>query len=495
MRISLLIRYILALTFLCAPATSWAASVNLRWQANTEADIAGYNLYYGTASRVYGAPIPTGNTTSYSVDNLVEGQTYYFALTALDTSGNESGYSTQLAANATSSEPSTEDYSLHLSFNSNRSNAVDLSGRTISGDVYIFLNPEAYVSWVVFFIDGQRHNTDLYAPYDLGLLPFDSTSLSNGSHTISALIRLQDGSSKTISAVCTVDNETSTQPPADTSNLTQVAMWWTAYSNRDSAVPVRIYDGSQLIDTVTVNQQVNGGRWNTLGSFSFSSNPRVVVVARGTAVTVADAVRFTLPDGSTKIIDNGGSGTSASGLWYRSGVSGSYGSVSVYTKSEGSYSFTADIGSTTTADNSTTSDTSTGDSTTPTSDSSGLTQIAVWWTAYSNRDSTVPIRIYDGTQLLDTVTVNQQVNGGKWNTIGSYSFSNTPRVVVVAQGTAVTVADAVRFTASDGSTTIIDNGGTGTSATGKWLASGVSNFYGSRSVYTKAEGTYTFSAN
>jgi hypothetical protein len=368
-----------------------------------------------------------------------------------------------------------------------------LSGQTISGDVYIYLNPEAYVSQVVFSIDGQTHNTENYAPYDIGL-PFDTTSLSNGNHTISALIRLQDGGTKTISAVCSVNNETSTETPTDSSNLTQVSMWWTAYSNRDSAVPVRIYDGTRLIRTVTVNQKVNGGRWNTLGNFSFSSNPRVVVVARGTAVAVADAVRFTLSDGSTKIIDNGGSGTSASGLWYRSGVSNYYGSVSLYTKSEGSYSFTADI-SDTTGDTTNTSDTSTGDSTTPTSDSSGTIQIAVWWTAYSNRDSAVPLRIYDGSQLLDTVTVNQKVNGGKWNTIGSYSFSSTPRLVVVARGAAVTVADAVRFTASDGTTKIIDNGGTGTSATGKWLASGVSNFYGSRSVYTKAEGTYTFSAN
>ena len=118
-------------------------------------------------------------------------------------------------------------------------------------------------------------------------------------------------------------------------------MWWTAYSNRDSAVPVRIYDGTQLIDTVTVNQKINGGRWNTLGSYSFSSNPRVVVVARGSAVTVADAVRFTASDGSTAIVDNGGSGTSASGSWYPSGVSNYYGSVSFFTTSTGSYTFSS----------------------------------------------------------------------------------------------------------------------------------------------------------
>jgi len=196
---------------LIIPSISYAASVTLRWQANQEPDISNYNVYYGTQSRNYGLPIPAGNTTSYTIDNLTEGITYYFALTALDTSGNESGYSAEVVANATSSEPATEDYQLLLSYNSNRSNAVKLDDQTISGDVYIYLNPEANVSQVVFSIDGQTHNTENYAPYDLGL-PFDSTTLSNGSHTISALIRHQDGSSQTISSTCTVQNEQAPEP-------------------------------------------------------------------------------------------------------------------------------------------------------------------------------------------------------------------------------------------------------------------------------------------
>ena len=206
MRLSHFIRYLLAFIFLCAPAASWAASVTLRWDANTEPDIASYNLYYGTASRTYGLPLPAGNTTSYTVDNLDEGRTYYFALTALDTSGNESGYSSEITANATSTEPATGAYTLLLSYNSDRSNAVELSQQIISGSVYIYLNPEAYVSQVVFSIDGVPHNTENYAPYDIGE-PFDTTSLSNGSHNISALIRLQDGSTQSINANCTVSND------------------------------------------------------------------------------------------------------------------------------------------------------------------------------------------------------------------------------------------------------------------------------------------------
>jgi len=80
------------------PALALAGSATLHWQANTEPDLAGYRIYYGTSSRSYGPYIPVDkNTTSYTINNLTEGQTYYFALTAVDTSGNESGYSQEVS--------------------------------------------------------------------------------------------------------------------------------------------------------------------------------------------------------------------------------------------------------------------------------------------------------------------------------------------------------------------------------------------------------------
>jgi len=80
------------------PALALAGSATLHWQANTESDLAGYRIYYGTSSRSYGPYIPVDkNTTSYTINNLTEGQTYYFALTAVDTSGNESGYSQEVS--------------------------------------------------------------------------------------------------------------------------------------------------------------------------------------------------------------------------------------------------------------------------------------------------------------------------------------------------------------------------------------------------------------
>ena len=55
---------------------------------------------------------------------------------------------------------------------------------------------------------------------------------------------------------------------------------------------------------------------------------------------------------------------------------------------------------------------------------------------------TVPVDIYDGSTLIDTVYVNQTANGGKWNSLGTYTFSGTARVVINSQGGCTTSADA-----------------------------------------------------
>ena len=79
---------------LTMPSTTGTAT--LTWDANVETTLAGYKVYMGTQSGIYGTPIRVGNTTTYTVGNLTGGRTYYFAVTALDNDGNESLYSTEV---------------------------------------------------------------------------------------------------------------------------------------------------------------------------------------------------------------------------------------------------------------------------------------------------------------------------------------------------------------------------------------------------------------
>ncbi len=78
------------------PGLSMAGSATLNWQPNTESDLGGYRVYYGTSSRTYGPPLNVNTTTTCTLSDLSEGAAYYFAVTAFDTAGNESGFSTEV---------------------------------------------------------------------------------------------------------------------------------------------------------------------------------------------------------------------------------------------------------------------------------------------------------------------------------------------------------------------------------------------------------------
>jgi hypothetical protein len=84
----------LILAFICSQAAI-AADVSLAWDASTSPNIAGYKVYVGTATGTYTAPITIGNQTTYTVTGLGPG-TFYFAVTAFNTAGNESGFSNEV---------------------------------------------------------------------------------------------------------------------------------------------------------------------------------------------------------------------------------------------------------------------------------------------------------------------------------------------------------------------------------------------------------------
>jgi uncharacterized protein YxeA len=88
-----LIGIIMVLVF---AVTALAADVTLQWDPNSEPDLAGYKIYYGTASRTYGGPIDVGNVTQHTVRDLEPGIKYFFAATAYNEDGYESDYSNEV---------------------------------------------------------------------------------------------------------------------------------------------------------------------------------------------------------------------------------------------------------------------------------------------------------------------------------------------------------------------------------------------------------------
>ena len=229
----LIITILVTFIFSFLPGITFAGSAVLSWGSNSEPDIAGYNIHYGTLQRSYSSPIPVGKVTTYTVNNLDEGEKYYFAVTALDTSGNESGYSTEVSK----------------------------------------------------------------------IIPSSSLPQSDSSF--------------------------------------QISLWWTEYTSRSTSVPVKIYDGTTLLDTVPVNQKANGGAWNVIGTYNFSNKPKIIVVSEGNNLsTCADAVRLLSNTGSSIYIDNGDPNTSQAGSWINSGGINPYDGSSLYSKQAGAqYTF------------------------------------------------------------------------------------------------------------------------------------------------------------
>jgi len=87
---------IVVLAFLIViPVPSIAATLQVNWNANTETDLAGYLIYYGTQSGNYSACYDVGKVTSYQITSVPNGITVYIAMAAYDTSQRDSALSAE----------------------------------------------------------------------------------------------------------------------------------------------------------------------------------------------------------------------------------------------------------------------------------------------------------------------------------------------------------------------------------------------------------------
>ncbi len=90
---------LLAIFFQLSSSICMAATATISWDKNPEPDIKGYKVYIGTSSRNYDSSvwIDSPDQTSYVFENLAEGNTYYFAVTAVDLADQESELSDEVS--------------------------------------------------------------------------------------------------------------------------------------------------------------------------------------------------------------------------------------------------------------------------------------------------------------------------------------------------------------------------------------------------------------
>jgi Putative Ig domain len=87
-----------AVQFSMTVAQGTAYSVALTWGASPSSGVTGYNVYRSTVSgndyvRINSSPV---SELGYVDGTVLDGTTYYYVLTSVDASGDESGYSTEV---------------------------------------------------------------------------------------------------------------------------------------------------------------------------------------------------------------------------------------------------------------------------------------------------------------------------------------------------------------------------------------------------------------
>ena len=86
------------LATLCCATPGFAENIRIAWDANTEPNIGGYRVSYGTTAGSHPTTVDVGNQTTALVPGLTAGQRYYFVVTAYNTTGTVSPPSTEVSA-------------------------------------------------------------------------------------------------------------------------------------------------------------------------------------------------------------------------------------------------------------------------------------------------------------------------------------------------------------------------------------------------------------
>jgi parallel beta helix pectate lyase-like protein len=137
---------------------------------------------------------------------------------------------------------------LAVSSSADRSSSARLDGAVVKGQIYVFLTSPRYLDRVEFYLDDPSRTrppvrVDTTAPFDLAgtatdrrANPYDTTKLTEGTHSITAVLRW-GRSSSVRSATFRVSNQTGTPSPTPSTTTTSAAPSPTTTTTAPSTTP------------------------------------------------------------------------------------------------------------------------------------------------------------------------------------------------------------------------------------------------------------------
>jgi YD repeat-containing protein len=251
-------------------ATGGVGTVGLSWTASTDnVGVTGYDVHRSTTSGFTPGTankVATVTGTSHTDNGLAAG-TYHYQVIARDGSGNASAPSGQASALVTGDTiPPTV------------SVTAPANGSTVSGPVTITANASdaGGVAGVTFRIDGTTLGSeDTAAPYSTS---WNTTSVANGQHQVTAVARDQAGNTTTSSTITVTVSNTGPPPGSPVA----------AY-NFDEGSGTTLNDRTGKGHTGTIS----GATWaagNTGGALSFNGSSDLVTIADANDLDLTNAM-------------------------------------------------------------------------------------------------------------------------------------------------------------------------------------------------------------
>ncbi len=247
------------------------SSVTLAWNASPGPDLLGYYVYYGLAAHNYTSKIFVGNSTVATIPGLQPGKTYYFAVTAFDSLGRESGFSNEASYSVPAQSPAPP----AIVLNSPGSGASYTALASIGMAASVTANGHV-INEVQFYNGGGLLGQNSTAPYT-----FTWSGVAAGSYTLSARV-IYDGGAGIDSAPATVN--VANPPPAVTLSSPAAGTSYSAPASLDLAAAVQanentinevqFYNGSALLGQSF--SAPYAWTWSGVGAGSYSLKAKAI---------------------------------------------------------------------------------------------------------------------------------------------------------------------------------------------------------------------------